>query len=207
MKRISFLKGPAFLSRKGNSIIEALVALTIVLVGVGGITRLSARSLEAQTLAADRFTAAYLAEEGIELVKYAIDGKIVAQYPNRLSWVSLADANRFPDGSYEVSTNDTNLSGIFGESRRIGDLTTTSTRPLIIDETVPRFSYDTSSGIPSKFFRTVRLSWSAPCSEGASESLMVSANVTWNHRGEPQNISVSDVFSQWRGGSLVCLTP
>ncbi len=71
-------------SRRGQSIIEALVALSILTVGLMGVLTLLSRSLLLQRETADTAKASYLASEGIEVVKSIIDNGVytaVAQAP------------------------------------------------------------------------------------------------------------------------------
>ncbi len=65
-----------FASRRGQSIIEALVALTILTVGLMGVLALLSRSLFLQRQTADAAKASYLASEGIEVAKSLIDNGV-----------------------------------------------------------------------------------------------------------------------------------
>lgn len=82
---------------KGYILVEALIASTIVVVGLLGIFSLLSRSLSLNRVVADRFAASYLAAEGIELVKNVIDNNILAGRP----WnVGLSS------GDYEADFHD-----------------------------------------------------------------------------------------------------
>ncbi len=70
-----------FQQNKGYILIESIVAITIVVVGLLGIFSLLSRSLSLNRVVADQFVAAYLAAEGIELVKNVIDNNILAGKP------------------------------------------------------------------------------------------------------------------------------
>lgn len=70
-----------FRLNNGYILVESLIAITIVVVGLLGIFSLLSRSLSLNRVVADRFVAAYLAAEGIELAKNIIDNNILAGRP------------------------------------------------------------------------------------------------------------------------------
>lgn len=65
----------------GYILIEAIIAITIAVVGLLGIFSLLSRSLSLNRVVADRFVASYLAAEGIEIVKNLVDNNILAGRP------------------------------------------------------------------------------------------------------------------------------
>jgi hypothetical protein len=60
-------------SRRGQSLVEAIVALSILTVGFLGITTLLTKSFQINRINGDETTATYLASEGIEVTKNLID--------------------------------------------------------------------------------------------------------------------------------------
>jgi len=70
-----------FRKNKGYILIEAIIAITIAVVGLLGIFSLLSRSLSLNRVVADRIVASYLAAEGIEIVKNFIDNNILAGKP------------------------------------------------------------------------------------------------------------------------------
>ena len=59
--------------RKGQSLIEAMVAISILTVGFLGITTLLTKSFQLNRVAADQTKGTYLAAEGIEITKNILD--------------------------------------------------------------------------------------------------------------------------------------
>lgn len=84
----------------GYVLVEAIIAITIAVVGLLGIFSLLSRSLSLNRVVADRFVAAYLAAEGIEIVKNMIDNNILAGRP----W-----NDGLSSGSYEADYADVAL--------------------------------------------------------------------------------------------------
>ena len=85
---------------EGYVLIEAIIAITIAVVGLLGIFALLSRSLSLNRVVADRFVASYLAAEGIEIVKNLVDNNILAGKP----W-----NKNLSSGSYEADYTDTGL--------------------------------------------------------------------------------------------------
>src|SRR5581483_1302667 len=70
-KRVRF----AFSMRQGFTLVEALVALSILLIGVIGPLSVAARNVSNKTLARDTVTAGFLAQEAIEYVRQMRDSQ------------------------------------------------------------------------------------------------------------------------------------
>jgi Prokaryotic N-terminal methylation motif len=66
-------------SRSGQTLIEAMVAVTLLTVGFLGISSLLSQSLALNRVTANQLTATYLAAEGIEVAKNLIDHDVYLQ--------------------------------------------------------------------------------------------------------------------------------
>ena len=66
-------------NRNGQTLIEAMVAVTLLTVGFLGISSLLSQSLALNRVTANQLTATYLAAEGIEVAKNLIDHDVYAQ--------------------------------------------------------------------------------------------------------------------------------
>ena len=64
--------------QKGFTLVEALVAITVLLLALAGPMTISARGLQSAFFAQDQTTAFYLAQEVSEIVRYARDNAILA---------------------------------------------------------------------------------------------------------------------------------
>src|SRR3990167_8160497 len=81
----------------GQVLVESIIAITIAVVGLLGIFSLLSRSLSLNRVVSDRFVAAYLAAEGVEIVKNLIDNNILAGNP----W-----NEGLSSGNYEADASD-----------------------------------------------------------------------------------------------------
>lgn len=168
-------------NERGSLMIEAMVAISLVLIGLVGIFSLVSRSMHLNNDVRNRFTATYLASSGLEIVKNIIDTDIaITQQTGTGVWNTTVT-----DGSYELQYN-TDRSNF--AATKIG--TVLSSRPLLLDPATGIYSYDSGSVMP--FTRTVTVST-------AGGKIMVEAVVIWKEDGKEQRVNLADVFTDWRG--------
>lgn len=159
-----------FQNAHGYILVEALVAITIVVVGLLGIFSLLSRSLSLNRVVADRFVAAYLAAEGIELVKNIIDNNILAGRP----W----NAGLSP-GEYEADFHDDALQS-------------NQQRALKFDSATGAYGYREPT--PSLIRRVI----STVVSPDGNQ-ITVGSRVNWTTRGGGKfNINLEEHLFNWR---------
>lgn len=155
---------------KGYILIEAIIAITIAVVGLLGIFSLLSRSLSLNRVVSDRFVASYLAAEGIEIVKNLIDNNILAGKPWNVG---------IPNGTYEADYTDTGL------------IPTTS-RFININSDTGAYGY--SELMPTRMKRAIVIKNS---SDG--EEITVSSRVDWVTRGGGKfDINLEEHLFHWR---------
>lgn len=157
-------------TKKGYVLIESLVAATIIVVGLMGIFSLLSQSLGLNRVISERYAAAYLAAEGVEIVKNIIDNNIINGRP----WnYGLAG------GEYEADDDDLALSLATGGK-------------LLFDNSSGRYSY--AGGDPTGFVRKIIIS-----QLGGSEELKVNSVIDWVTRGNAQfQVDLESRFFNWR---------
>lgn len=155
---------------KGYILIEAIIAITIAVVGLLGIFSLLSRSLSLNRVVADRFVAAYLAAEGIEIAKNLIDNNILAGKP----WnAGLAD------GTYEADYADTGLIPATGR---------------FINMSADTGAYGYAELVPTLMKRAIRIKNSAD-----GEQITVGSRVNWTTRGGGKfDINLESHVFHWR---------
>lgn len=96
--------------KKAFTLVEVLVAVFILIVGAGTAFSLVSQMFSTASLIRDRFIAAYLAQEGIEIVKNIRDS----------NWIAGQSWNQgLSPGSYQADYNDFTLSSFNGNPLRI----------------------------------------------------------------------------------------
>jgi len=154
---------------KGFTIIEVIVAIFILAVAILGSYYAFAQMAGLTTIIASRLTAAYLAQEGIELVRSVRD----TNWLNGLAWNSQISSC---SSGCEI---DYNLDSVMVYSDRF----------LNVDNS--NF-YSYSVGTPTKFKR--RITITAP----AADTLGVSVQIQWQDRGSPYTFSAEEYLYNWR---------
>jgi len=86
--------------RAGQTIVEAMVGVTVIVIGLLGVLSLVGRSLAINNDVRAQFVATYLAAEGIEVVRNIID----ANYARGDVWDSNINS-----GTYSISWDSTSL--------------------------------------------------------------------------------------------------
>ena len=160
----------------GQVLIEAIVAISIGVVGLLGFLQLLTQAVSINKDVGQKFVATYLAAEGIEIVKSLVDENYTASTPT--AW-----GTGLRDGSYEVAYNSTALDS---------DLGARSTAVLNYDFISGLYSY--GAGNPTLFVRTIELiNIGTPDNE-----LKVVSIVQWTARGEVKEVMLEDHFFDWR---------
>ena len=98
--------------KKGFTIIELLVVILIISIGITGSYALVGNIFASSSLMAQRLSAAYLAQEGIEIVRNIRDSNWV----NGDSW-----NNGITTGNFEVDYDDLALSAYSGNKLKINN--------------------------------------------------------------------------------------
>ncbi|KKU14569.1 hypothetical protein A3A20_00445 [Candidatus Wolfebacteria bacterium RIFCSPLOWO2_01_FULL_45_19] len=155
---------------KGSILIEALVALSIIVVAFSAALSLLTSSFGLNRVISDQYTGTHLAAEGIEVVKNIIDGNILRCLP----WNS-----GFANGVFIADYNDTALSASMGSE------------VLRFNPLIGVYSYD--GGINTKFSRQIQINLSG------SNRIQVRSTTNWTTRGGfTSSVRVEDYFYNWR---------
>lgn len=157
-------------SLKGYVLVEAVVAVTIIVVGLLGMFSLLSQSLALNRVVTERYVAAHLAVEGIEIVKNIIDNNVI----NGRAW-----NDGLSSGEYEADYNDLSLKPYSGRS-------------LLFDKDNGFYNYQ--SGETTRYKRLIKVQ-----QLGNGEELKVNSIVNWVSRGNAQfKVDLESRFFNWR---------
>lgn len=163
-------------SRSGQVMVEAMVALSVITVGILGVFTLTTSSIGYSRVAADRYVAVNLANEGIELTKNLIDRNIMDE--TAPSWNYLPGLiNGISD--YKIDYNDSALSSSNGEYLYFSKDGSGYYRYDI---------QDVNKDKPTEFQRIISIE------NISSNHLKVISKVYWNSRKSSYDFSVEDHF-------------
>lgn len=159
--------------KRGQLLVEAMIAISVVVVGMLGILAFLLQSLSLNKVVSDQFTGAYLASEGIELTKNILDSNLIP--PHTGPWNV-----GFSDGDYEIDYQDTSLVG-----------NNATGRYLSYDPTTHLYSY--KSGNPSAFQRKITIKTIS------ADEIQVNSVVNWTTLGGGSfSVNLEDHFFNWR---------
>ena len=161
--------------QRGQLLVEAMIAITIITVGLLGVFSLLGQSLGTAKVVGNQYIAANLAAEGIELIRNVLDTSVVT---SPAGWGST-----FPPigTTFEMDYNDTNLSAF-------------SNNVLRFDAGL--YSYD-SSGSPTPFKRRIEIVLHPDATTGILDQIQVNSIVEWTIKGGVYSVNVEDRFFNW----------
>lgn len=161
----------------GFLLVEAMVSMSVLMVGVLGIFALMSQSIKLTRMINDQYVATYLAAEGIEVVKNMIDSNVLTD-------VGAWNANGFDASAcYELDYGTDSLGSAWTASCDGNGAT-----PLAFDGSL----YGYVGGDASGFMRTVQVS---PIMDGAQVGVRVRSIVRW--AGGEQQFALEDTFYAW----------
>ena len=163
------------ISHKGFSLLELIITILVVSIGILGTHSVVSYTLSAIGLSASRLTAAYLAQEGIEIVRNIRDTNWLeedAGVPGVL-WNSGLD----PDREYEADYQDDELHP-FGDGA------------LFLGSSG---FYNRSSGVNTPFKRKITIA------SDLGGFLIITVSVEWDHKGKRQQpVIVQENIYNWK---------
>ena len=153
----------------GYILIEAIIGISIAIIGILGILGLLSRSASLNRVVTDQFIGNYLAAEGIEITKNLIDGNVIQEKP----W-----NQNFATGNFE-----TDYSSLILEPNQ--------NRQILFDPADKLYSY--KAGNPTNFIRTINIELIG------SDEIKVNSVVKWVTRGGGRfEVNLEDHFFNWR---------
>lgn len=164
-------------SQRGQLLVEAMIAITIVTVGLLGVFSLLGQSLGTAKVVGNQYIAANLAAEGIELIRNVLDTSVIA---NPAGWGSTLS-----NGAFEMDYNDS----------PIPPLSSFSNNVLRFDAVTGLYSYDIGS--PTPFKRRIEIVLHPDVTTGILEQIQVNSIVEWTIKGGAYSVNVEDRFFDW----------
>ncbi|MDQ3076942.1 MAG: type II secretion system GspH family protein [bacterium] len=139
--------------KKGFTLIEALVAVTMLSLVIASVMGLAQASIAGNTYAQAQVTANYLAGEAIEYIRNKRDNQFL-QYPTQIQsipsvWLDTIEDSCFSTGC-DVDTQNTNINNGFIVCQGVCD-------PLNFDSLIDTGFYQHQTGNPSNFRRTITI--------------------------------------------------
>jgi len=179
--------------KHGFTLIEALVAVAILALSVGGPMYAASRALVAAQIARDKLTASYLAQEGVEYVRMLRDNLFLYEYsqnspPDRYWWdFRFGTPTNQCAGTCKLDPWDA-----FGNY--LVSCSGASCSPLYIDSS-GRYTQDNTGGNEvTSFTRTITI---AEIPNTDQKEQKITATVQWTSHGNTYNVTLVDIITPW----------
>jgi hypothetical protein len=168
-------------NNRGELIIEAIIAISIIVVGLLSVVTLLSSSQSLNRVLSDRYIATYLASEGIEVVKNIID----TNYILGEAW----NEGLVAGDNYITSFNAPWLIGSLSESYRVVNYGSWSG---FVSDGVYGLSFIVG-GQRTNMSRAINISYPT------ANEMRVNSIVNWTSRGGGEfDINLEDHFYDWR---------
>lgn len=176
-----------FYGRKGQSLVELMIAMSVLTTGFLGTLALLSRSLTLNRTVTDRNVATYLAAESIEVVKNLIDANIYegsAWNCGVNSNTYVASYNSLPPGS-----------ACPGQGLTVANV---NNRQVYFDPSTNLYVNGDPGGgaIPTAYQRAVTIQRDGTPPD--EDRLIVTATVTWTDVAGAEQVTLQDQFVNWR---------
>lgn len=187
----------ARLRSRGFTLIETLVAISLLSVAIVAPMSLTAQSLAAAYYARDQITAFNLAQEGLEAVRAIRDGQILEISKTAASGVNLFGPipvntdfridSRQSDPAQAISTCSGDPNGSCKQLQTDGEL----------------YGYDPDASVwtPTTYTRTLHACYiqsSGACNSTASDEIRLTSTVTWpTSVGQPRTFTIFEDLYRW----------
>jgi prepilin-type N-terminal cleavage/methylation domain-containing protein len=175
---------------QGFTLVETLVAITIIVMAIVGPFQIVQQGLLASYVARDELIATALAEEGVEYVRAVRDGNFLYNIANSpRSWLASLDGTSGAVGSVNCvtangcmvdPTQSTTVIACTGTCSVL-NLTTTG----VYTQTLP------GGAVPTRFTRKVQLT------TVTATEVLVTVTVTWSTKHIPFTVTVTDTMHNW----------
>jgi hypothetical protein len=178
---------------KGFTMLEMIITVFVLITGILASYYLFSQIMVATSVASSRLTAAYLAQEGIEIIRNMRDTKWLQCQVGTVDtvgtdcWQVIKDTFREQGCSFGCEADYTTGTGIDGENL----LAPYNGNPLKID--ADNFYSYSMVGTPTKFKRKITV---AP-DPSHDDILEVSVLIEWQDRGKDYNFTSEEYLYNW----------
>jgi prepilin-type N-terminal cleavage/methylation domain-containing protein len=183
-------------SSRGFTLVETLVAISVLMVAVASPLTIAQKSLSSATYAKDQTIAFFLAQDAVEYLKYIRLGESSA-WPEKVLDCTIADPAGKPDEQLPWCRLDSTLE--YNDDASTALCSSGSCR-LSFNENTKIYAYESGPNIEaSRFSRRFYVSPAVNDSEGNPIAYTVTVDVSWRSGSfAERSIRVRDILYNWR---------
>jgi Tfp pilus assembly protein PilV len=199
------------LATGGFTLIEAMIAVTILTFAIAGPLTSASRALVATEVARDQLTASYLAQEGIEYVRAMRDDEYLAAYKVGGANVSTTAWTNFISGSDAASitscratTCTLDPAALGGMGHQSGDslqqCSLSGTPHPVCDPLYPSATTGVYTLTPNPNYTQTRFTRTIQAIDisGYPNDEEIVSTVTWSFHNTPYTVTVTDHLTPWQ---------
>lgn len=171
------------LTTRGFTLIETMVAITILTIAIAGPMFTANRAIVAAQISRDQLIASYLAQEGIEYVRAMRDDKYLEAYPNtNNAWNDFLNAVNDCIG---LTNNMCTLDPSENELKKCSG----SCNSLYLSDS----GYtQTQNGTKTQFTRSIQIT------DVTDKDKRIVSTALWSFHGIQYSVTVSDHLTPWQ---------
>lgn len=174
-------------SMRGFTLVETLVAITVILTAIVGPLYAVQQSLNISRSAREQLIATSLAQEGVEYVRAMRDSNYLYNIanPGARTWLAGVDGTAgYPNAYANCITGDCVVDIVRNTVSR-------TVAPMTLDST--GLYGQGGAGTVTGFTRTVRLTAVA----GSTTEMVVTVTVSWSTKGQARSVAVTERLHDW----------
>ncbi|MBI4121236.1 MAG: prepilin-type N-terminal cleavage/methylation domain-containing protein [Parcubacteria group bacterium] len=164
-------------AQKGFSLIEALVAISVLVLSLTGTMTVASRGLFSSDVARDQIVAFYLAQEAVEFVRNVRDNNALGD----VDWLTRLDPT-CTSTDCRIDVNATPPNDI---------VSCGAACPVLRLSSNDIFNY--GSGTDTVFRRTVRINETV-----ADREATIDVTIAWDRRGHERNFTIREHIFHWK---------
>lgn len=186
---------------KGFTLIETMVAVTILAFAVAGPLFTASRVVVSAQTARDQLTASYLAQEGIEYVRMMRDKEYLSSYQaggTNISGVAWADFLSGEDRASITACRTTTCT--LDPAQDMGSALQQCSGdcgPLYLANGIYTQRSDIAGSVKTAFTRTIQV-LDIPNTPNEYPDKRIVSIVSWNFHGIPRSVTASDHITPWQ---------
>ena len=183
------------MSTQGFTLIETLVAISLLSVAIVSPMTLASQSLSGAYYARDEITAFNLAQEGLEAVRAVRDGQILT-ISQSIDASSIDLFGAIPNN--QDFTIDSRMQNV---ANSMTPCPLNSCAPLQTDGTLYGYDPDTATWVSTRFTRTLRACYVQPsgdCGSIITDEIRITSKVSWPTAGkQTRSFTITSDFYRW----------
>ncbi len=174
------------MNKKGFTIIESFIAVVLFTIAVAATLSLLARSVYFSNTSADRITAVYLAQEGLEFIRNTRTSNLLSQQP----W--LTNLNNCITATCTIETlSNTNVAA------RVQPCSGSTCLLSRFNSSFSVYGYN-STWAQTIFERKIRVTPQTGGVNPNADEVLVTVIVSWTQKNVPYSITLKDHLFNWQ---------